>query len=182
LPQERVALQLACPRLRQLATASPRWPTAGTRHTPRAQCHSRHPRSCVSDALQTQRSTEADCVPQIPAVQLFLAVVNVVLVLQRLPCMTSQLACTPVILAFCLLALEVRSGAQQAALAPMRLALIAAAGPLSGVTPAVKHGRGVPAFLLLLLRRRGRTLSEHARRASARHGIHAQKAQQQSSH
>ena len=47
---------------------------------------------------------------QIPAVQLFLAVINVVLVLQRLPCATSQLACMPVILAFCLLALEVRPG------------------------------------------------------------------------
>ncbi|KAK9831544.1 hypothetical protein WJX81_007656 [Elliptochloris bilobata] len=43
----------------------------------------------------------------IPAAQLFLAVINVVLVLQRLPCATSQLACMPVIMAFCLLALEV---------------------------------------------------------------------------
>jgi hypothetical protein len=61
--------------------------------------------------LQTRCSTDTDCALQIPAVQLFLAVVNVVLVLQRLPCMSSQLACTPVILAFCLLALEVRAGA-----------------------------------------------------------------------
>lgn len=45
--------------------------------------------------------------------QLFLAVINVVLVLQRLPCANAQLACTPIILAFCLLALEVRSDLKQ---------------------------------------------------------------------
>ena len=90
---------------------------------------------------------------QIPAVQLFLAVVNVVLVLQRLPCMTSQLACAPVILAFCLLALEVRAGAQHAALAPTPVALLVAACPLSGLTATVEHTRSVPAFLLQLVRR-----------------------------
>ena len=71
-------------------------------------------RTCSQDAGPTASDAGAltrKCA-QIPAVQLFLAVINVVLVLQRLPCATSQLACMPVILAFCLLALEVRLGSR----------------------------------------------------------------------
>lgn len=66
--------------------------------------------SCTSALMLAKEALSKSFVfAQIPAVQLFLAVINVVLVLQRLPCANAQLACTPIILAFCLLALEVRS-------------------------------------------------------------------------